>query len=253
MNGFSTWLRKEIIEQWRSKRMLIGGIVLLVFGMASPLLAKLTPELMRMVPGGENFIQLIPTPTVNDAIAQYIKNMQQFGLILALLFSMGAVAQEKEKGTAGLMLVKPLGRGAFLLAKFVAINLSLLAGLAAAALGGFFYTLFLFEAPNLAGWVGMNLMLALFFAFIVALTLLCSTLLRSQAAAAGVAVGGLFVLTAIGAIPSLAQYLPGELVNWAGALALGLSNSAWGALGVTLVLILACLLSSWLVLRKQEL
>jgi ABC-2 type transport system permease protein len=253
MNGLLPWLRKELLEQWRTKRLLIGGIVLLVFGMASPLLAKLTPELMRMVPGGENFLQLIPTPTVNDAIAQYIKNVQQFGLILALLFSMGAVAHEKEKGTAALMLVKPLGRGAFLLGKFIAINLSLLAGLAAAALGGYCYTVFVFEAPAVGGWLGMNLMLWLFLTFIVALTLLCSTLLRSQSAAAGLAAGGLILVTAVGAIPAVGQYLPGELVNWGSALALGSPYSAWGALGVTIALMVSSLLAAWLILRKQEL
>ncbi len=253
MNGFIPWLRKELLEQWRTKRLLICGVVLLVFGMASPLLAKLTPELMRMVPGGEDFIQLIPTPTVADAISQYIKNIQQFGLLLALLFSMGAVAGEKDKGTAGLMLVKPLGRAAFLLGKFIAINVSLLAGLAAAALGGYFYTAFIFQAPGLAGWLGMNLMIWLFMAFIVALTLLCSTLVRSQVAAGGLAAGGLILFTALGAIPSLVQYLPGYLINWGAALALGVRNSAWGALVVTLALMAAFLLTAWLVLRKQEL
>lgn len=253
MNGLFPWLRKEIIEQWRSKRMLIAGIVLLVFGMTSPLLAKITPELMRMVPGGENFITLMPTPTVNDAVGQYIKNVQQFGLILALLLSMGAVTQEKEKGTAGLMLVKPLGRGSFLLAKFIAINLTLLVGITAAGLGGFYYTLFLFGAPNPVGWLEMNLLLALFFAFIVALTLFFSTLVHSQAAAGGLAVGILILFSALGALPNLSHYLPGELVNWGAALALGLPLSAWGALGTSLALIAAFLFSAWLVFRKQEL
>ena len=34
-----------------------------------------------------------------DAVTQYIKNIGQFGVILALLLTMGAVAQEKDKGT----------------------------------------------------------------------------------------------------------------------------------------------------------
>ena len=101
---------------------------------------------MSLIPGGEAFKDLIPPPTMLDAVGQYIKNTTQFGVVLALLLAMGVVVQEKERGTAAMMLVKPLPRGAFLLAKFVALALAFLVGLALAGAGGYFYTLVLFGA-----------------------------------------------------------------------------------------------------------
>ena len=95
-----TSLRKELIEQWRTYRLLVLCLVLLVFGLSSPLLAKYTPELLKLIPGAEQFAGLVPKPTLLDAVAQYVKNIGQFGVLLALLMSMGSMVAEKERGTA---------------------------------------------------------------------------------------------------------------------------------------------------------
>ena len=60
--SFFVALRKELFEQWRSYRLLIVLAVLLVFGLTSPLLAKLTPEIVRLMPEGEEISALIPPP-----------------------------------------------------------------------------------------------------------------------------------------------------------------------------------------------
>ena len=119
-------LRKEIMEQWRTSRLLVMLVVLGFFGMSSPLMAKFMPQLIGLVPGGEQFAGLIPQPTIQDAIAQYIKNIDQFSILLAIFLSMGTMVQEKERGTAVMMLCKPLGRGSFLLAKFLALAFTFL-------------------------------------------------------------------------------------------------------------------------------
>ena len=46
-------LRKEMIEQWRTYRLLVVCVVLIAMAMTSPLIAKLTPELLKLLPGGE--------------------------------------------------------------------------------------------------------------------------------------------------------------------------------------------------------
>ena len=52
---------------------------------------------------------------------------------------MGSVASEKERGTAALLLTKPVGRGAFLVAKIVAISATLGISTAIAGAGAWFY------------------------------------------------------------------------------------------------------------------
>jgi ABC-2 type transport system permease protein len=253
---FLASLRKEVLELARTYRLLSMGIVLVFFGLSSPLLAKLMPELFRLIPGGEDLAPLIPTPTVADAIAQYVKNISQFGFLLALLVTMGAVAQEKERGTAILIVVKPVPRATFLLAKFVALALAFLGCLVLAGLGGYYYTLLLFTpAVSPSAWLVLNLFLWLYILVYVALTLLASTVVKSQAAAAGLGFGVMLIFAALGAIPHVGQYLPGQLVAWGTALLIGSPPSAqsWPALAVSLGLIAACLLTTWAVFERQEL
>ena len=134
MSVFFVTLRKELLEQRRTQRLLVVGIVLVVFGLLSPLAARYTPELIKLLPNGAAMAQLIPPPTFMDAVGQYLKNVSQFGVVLALLVTMGAVVQEKDRGTAAMMLVKPLPRATFLGAKFAALAVTFSLSLAAAAL-----------------------------------------------------------------------------------------------------------------------
>ena len=206
--------RKEWMELIRTYRLLIVAVVLVFFGLTSPLLAKYTPEIITLFPGGEDISKIIPPPTVWDAVTQYVKNMTQFGIILALLLTMGVVAQEKDKGTAAMVLVKPMPRGAFLGAKFLSLAAMFAICLIAAGLACYYYTLLLFEALDILHWLALNALLFLYVMVYVAITLFCSTLVKSPPAAGGVALGLVVVLGLVGAIPGLGKYLPGELNAW---------------------------------------
>ena len=111
--NFFTAFHKEFLEQRRTKRLMIAVTILVLFGITSPLMAKMMPAVFAMIPGAEAIATIIPTPTAVDAVAQYLKNITQFGVILALLFGMGSVALEKDKGTAIMVLSKPMPRGSF--------------------------------------------------------------------------------------------------------------------------------------------
>jgi ABC-2 type transport system permease protein len=250
---FITALRKEWLELVRSSRLIILLAVFLGFGLTSPLLAKYTPEILGLVPGAEAFAGLIPEPTLLDSVGQFIKNTYQFGLLLALLLTMGVVAQEKDKGTAAMVLVKPLPRSTFIIAKFITLALAFFGSLAIASLGAWYYTLILFEPPDVNAWATMTVLIWLLLMVYVAITLFFSTLMRSQAAAAGMAFGIFLVFSLIGSFPTLAEYLPGHLLTWAGATFMPGSEPAWVALGVSLGIILASLLAAWLVFERQEL
>lgn len=251
--SFFVALRKEWMDLIRSYRLLVVAIVLVFFGLTSPLLAKFTPELIRLLPGGEDLAGLIPAPTVVDAIAQYVKNMGQFGILLALLLTMGSVAQEKDKGTAAMMLVKPLPRSSFLAAKFAAQLLMFAITLLAAGIACYYYTLLLFEAMDIWHWLLLNLLLLLYVLVFISITLFSSTLTKSQAAAGGVALSLMILLGLMGAIPGLGKYLPGELINWGTRIMLGDPAASWTALGVSFGIIIAALLAAWLIFRRQEL
>lgn len=246
--------RKELLEQVRTRRLVVVVAILTAFGFASPLLAKMMPELFALIPGGEGFSQLVPPPTTPDAVSQYVKNVNQFGALLGLLLSMGAVAQEKERGTLALILTKPMPRGAVLVAKFAALGVTFLVGLLAAGLAGYVYTLLLFEPLPVGGWLGLNALLLVFILMYVAFTLFASTLTRSQAIAGGLGLGFVLLLAAVSAIPVVGAHTPLALLSWGTGLALGrAAEPPWWPLASALGIILVSLFAAWIVFRRQEL
>jgi ABC-2 type transport system permease protein len=251
--NFIAVFRKEMLEQWRTYRFLIVVAVFAAFGLASPLLAKFTPEMLKAIPGvPPEILSAIPAPTTIDAVTQYVKNMSQFGILLALLMTMGVVVQEKERGTAAFFLTRPVSRVTFLLAKFASLMVTFIASLSIAALGCWYYTYVLFEPLAWGPFLVLNGLMLIIFLVYMALSLLGSTLARSQGIAAGLAFIVLVVIGGIGSLPSIGNYFPGRLFAWGTTLLMGGTDAAWPAFGISLGIIAAALFIACIVFRKQE-
>ena len=252
MMKFIAAFQKEWQEMVRTKRLLIALVVLVLFGMTSPLMAKMIPEIMTLVPGGEQYVMLIPTPTINDAVAQYIKNITQFGVLLALLFGMGSVANEKDKGTAAMILSKPMPRFTFLLAKIAANTLLFTLALTLAGTGCYYYTYVLFGQLPIVGFLQMNGLILVYLLVYIALTVFFSTLTKTQYIAMGLSFGVVIVFGIVSAIPGMSSYIPDVLIVNASLLGIGESPQSWIGLWVSLGLVIASVLGAWLVFRRQE-
>lgn len=253
MIGLGPMLRKELLEQWRTRRMLVVAVVFTALGIGSPLLARYTPELLKAL-AGDQFQIVLPPPTAADAVAQFLKNLGQAGVLTAILLAMGSVAVEKERGTAALLLTKPISRGAFLLAKLVAIAATLLVGLLLAAIAGYAYTAILFEALPPLGWGAMAGLLLLSLTAYASLTFLGSTLARSSLAAAAIGIGAMVVLVVLSALPSIGPFTPGGLDAPGAALAVGKEPGAViGPVVVNLAGVGVVFSLAWLAFRRQEL
>ncbi len=250
---FMVALRKELLELRRTHRLLVISIVFVFLGLLSPLGAKLIPELIKLVPEGELIAEIIPAPTIADAMVQYNKNISQFGVVLALLMTMGTVAQEKDKGTAALVLSKPMPRAAFLSAKFVALGLAFMMGLVFSGVAAYYYTMLLFEPPAIGSWLALNGLMLLFLLVFVALTLLCSVVSRSLIVAGGLGFGAMVVVSLLGMLPVVGEYLPGQLIKWGLGLNMGAAEASWPAVWVSLAIIMVSLFAAWVIFRNQEL
>jgi ABC-2 type transport system permease protein len=251
---FLTALRKELWQQWRTKRVLVVAVVFLLFGSLSPLIARFTPELLRSIEGAEQFAELIPDPTTADAILQYIENLTQFGFIMALLLGMNAVAGEKEQGTAAIILSKPLPRGTFVLSKFAAQAAVYLLGFVLAAFAAYYYTRFLFEPLLVGPFLFGNLLLWVWLLCYAAVTLLGSVLGRTTGMAAGFALLGSVLLLLAGSLPAVGALFPSGLLGWVSQLGLETAASPnGGALAGSIVVIVVCLVTAVASFDLQEL
>jgi ABC-2 type transport system permease protein len=253
--AYLTLMRKELLEQWRTKKALVVLIVFLLFGLTSPLLARFVSEIIMSVPGAEQFAGLIPEPKAADAVAQFIENITQFGFILTLLLAMGLIAGERDRGTAAMILSKPAPRWAYVLSKFDALALVYLPAILIAGLGAGYYTNSLFE-PGLAigPFLLGNVLLWLWLMAIAALVLLGSAIGRTPLIAAGLGLLFTVALFVAGAFPQASALLPSGLVTWAGQLGVpdSVAINGWGALAGTAVLILFCLVTAVGVVERQE-
>lgn len=252
MRGFTVLLRKEIREQVRTNRLLVVGAIFLFFGLQSPLLAKYTPQLLEAL--APQMEISLPPPTTADAISQFLKNMVQVGPFAAILLAMGSVAREKERGAAALVLTKPASRSAFLLAKFVALLLTLGASLTVAGIATYIYTVALFPAPSALGFAGLCMLIFIQLLVYTAVTFLGSTLLSSALPAAGFGFGMFLLLALLSALPRVNRFTPGALSEIARQFAL--SQPAAGILAplvASCALIAAALGLALLSFRNQEL
>lgn len=121
MTALARFLAKEFTEIRRTWRLPTVGGVLLFFAVMSPLAALATPALVSSVVQGQPGLVIeVPDPTYADSYLQWIKNLSQIGLLLVVFASAGLIAAERAAGTATLVVVKPVSRHAFAVAKYLA-------------------------------------------------------------------------------------------------------------------------------------
>jgi len=243
-------LKKELTEHLRTHKLLIVSVLLLVFGMASPLVLAYLPKILEMV--GENLVVQVPDFIPADAVKSYLDSLGQVGLLAAILISMGAIALERERGTAVLVLSKPVGTGSFVVAKLLGLGAVLLAGMVAGALGNYGYTAVLLDRPDVTSFVAANLLAGLYLLAVISLTLFFSTLIRNQIGAGVASLGVVLAGGLLSLVPALEPYLPSSLMHWAYSVNAGDGDSRWAALAVTWALIIVCSVASWRVLHRQE-
>jgi len=250
VNGFKALLKKELREQWRTYKLLIVGGLFLFFGISTPLILNYLPQILEL--SGENVNIEFPPPTAIESLNEFAATIAQVGVLAAVLIAMGAIAREKERGTAAMLLVKPVGREAFVLSKLVATSAVFIVALVLGAAACYAYTMMLIESGDLGGFIVLTLLMALFLVFCLALTLLYSSVFRSSLLAGGVALATLIGQSVLTQLPLIGDFVPGSLAAWNVELLSGQPANIWPSIIVTFVLIAACVYFSAVVLRRRE-
>jgi ABC-2 type transport system permease protein len=171
---------------------------------------------------------------------------------------MGSVAGDRERGTAALVLTKPVGRVAYLVAKLVALAALLGGSVAISGVAAATYTAVLFKPLPLLGFAGAVALVWAGLLVPAAITFLGSVVGRSPAAAAGLGFAWVVLGGIAGALPTIGPDMPASLTGQARALALGVGPGptagplAAPLLGTVLILSVAVVIT-WRAFARQEL
>lgn len=249
MTGLSVLIRKELKEQLKTYKLLIVAGVFMLIGLSTPLLFHYLPELLKL----EDIAIELPPFTAVEVLAEYAGSLVQMGTLVLILIAMGAIASERERGTAAMVLCKPVGRGTFVIAKLVGLSGTVVVGLALGGLACYGYTSLLFGEVSGSAFLALNLLVGLFFMACLSVILLCSSLFKSQLAAGGLALALIIGQVIMSAIPRIGDYTPGRLVSWGTGIVAGNAPGAWSAVAASLGIIVVCLFLSWRILQRQEL
>ena len=125
MKSLYAFTKKEIMDQLRSNKVLVLGIIFIIFGIMNPAIAKLTPWLFEKMSDSlaESGIQ-VGKITVDALMSweQFFKNIPM-GLIAFVLLESSIFTKEYQSGTLVLSLTKGLKRHNVVIAKTVVLVL----------------------------------------------------------------------------------------------------------------------------------
>lgn len=206
MRGYISFTKKEFIDQLRTYKVLILFAVFFLFGMMSPLLAKLLPDIISGMEM-QGMVITIPEATAMDAYAQFFKNTTQMGIIVILLVFGGVISNELTKGTLVNVLAKGLPRHTVILAKYTSILVLWTVVFVFSSIVNHGYTIYMFDTSSISNVVFSLFCLWLFVTFLLSLIILSSVLL-------GGSFGGLILtITILGVLLILDLFPKMEKIN----------------------------------------
>lgn len=245
--------KKEFIEQLRTYRLLILMSVMFLFGIMSPVLAKIMPDMIKNM--DLNGMQLtMPKATALDAYAQFFKNMST-GIIVLLLIYGGTISNELTKGTLINILAKGLPRALVILSKYTAAVVLWTVGYALAAGTTIGYTIYLFQNNSVQNLFFSLFCLWLFGCFVIALIFLSSTLTAGSFGGLILSAAALGVMLMARVLPKTDNYNPITLAsdNLALLKLTKESQELYITVGITLMLTVLCLYLSIVFFNKKKL
>ncbi len=255
MKSLMAFLKKEVMEQSRTSKLVLLGILFTLFGLMSPVIAKLTPlmvEMMAETMAQSGMIMTEVTVTALDCWAQFYKNAP-LALIAFVLVESSIFTREFESGTLLLSLTKGLDRYKVVIAKTVVLLTLWTVGYWLCFGITYAYSVYFWDNSIVQHlWLGA-VCLWVFGVLIMGLMMLFSTLSGSNT---GVLVGtGGVVLVSylLSMVPKFTEYLPTQLMDGT-SLIYGKTTTEdyTAALIITAAICVACFIISIPVFNKKS-
>lgn len=255
MKSLFAFMKKEWMEQIRSGRFMILGILFVLFGIMNPAIAKLTPWLFEVMADSLAESGMMVTTVTVDAMTswtQFFKNIPM-GLIAFVLLESSIFTKEYQSGTLILALTKGLERYKVLLAKTVVLLV-----LWSVCYWICFAITYGYNAYFWDNSIAQNLLFSvvcwwLFGIWTIFLVVLFSAIATNNTGVLAGTGGVVLCAYLIGLLPKVNKYMPTKLMGTAGLLAGAEDISAYtNVIVITVMSCVGCLLVSILLLNKKQ-
>jgi len=242
--NFKTFASKEVMENMRTKRILVIMCVFLFMALSGVFMARYLSEFFNMMTGMDDALgdlaAIFPDPTWQDSYIQFFGNIGQVGALTVLLVFLGSILREKRSGSAALVFTKGLSPTTFVLSKFfVASVITLLSTMITLLLNELFTQVLFGESGNFGQIMVAGLLLSFFLILLVSITLFISAAVKSTGVGAALLIFIYFVMVAITAIPGIGHVTPGILINRSMGFAIDMTQD-----GMLLTIIIAVVLTA---------
>jgi ABC-2 type transport system permease protein len=220
-NSFFAWMKKETLEGMRSYRFLILGATVLFFAVFDPVMIKLLPMIMKSQVGAD-FSDLVPA-TRDYAFGSFIGDLFEIGSLVVCLVLGGTVARERKERAFVIPFAKGADFSGIIAAKALVYAFFLLAVTVPSVFISYAYSGILFpgDRADLIPVLRAAVNCSLYFAYLVAVVTLASSLAPSGLAASLSSLVVAYGVPALGSLLKIESRLPSFL-------AIGAWNPAGG-------------------------
>ena len=240
MKQLTAFIKKELLEQLRSGKFMILGILFCLFGIMNPATAKMMPWLLEIM--SEQFAEngMLITGIEVDALTswtQFFKNMPILLIAFLVMFS-GILTAEYQNGTLIHVITKGLKRWKIIISKLLIMFVFWTVG--------YLITFGVTYGYNAYFWdnrIAQNLLFAAFGYYLVGLWLISIIMLASAAlkstSSIMLVVGAAFVISyLLSFLPAFREHVPTFILNSNGLLRGAIDRSqCFSAVGLTLFLV----------------
>ena len=215
MRSLIAFMKKEFTEQLRSGRLMILGLLFVLFGIMNPAIAKLTPWLFETMADSLAESGMIVTDvkvSAMDSWVQFFKNVPM-GLVAFILLESSIFTKEYSSGTLVLSLTKGLERYKVIVSKTIVLTVLWSVGYLLCFGITYGYSAYFWDNS-----VAQNLIFSvvcwwIFGLMVIALMVLFSTVAKSNTSVL-LGTGGVVLASyLVGLLPKCSKYLPTFLTD----------------------------------------
>ena len=255
MTSFVAFLKKEWMQQVRSGRLVLLGLLFLAFGIMNPATAKLTPWLMDILSESleSSGITVTPVPiTAMDSWVQFYKNLP-LCLICFILAESSIFTKEYQTGTLVLSLTRGLSRHQVVATKAFVLVILWTAGYWLCFAVTYGYNAYFWDNS-----IAAHLLFAagcwwLFGLWIVLMAVFFSVWAQDNTIVLAGTGGVVFVAWLLGLLPKLSKFLPTYLMQGMALLLQQAEPKEYlSALLITVVLSVLCFVIAFPLFAKKD-